>query len=200
MNVIVLFLTSALTALAVENVVLGRALGISRHTLFLESSKQCILYGGLLTVLVTISSVLTAGVNALLHMGDYQRYVPFIRAPLYFICVALVYSALWFGTQKYNPLLHIRIRSAMPISAFNTALFSALYTASNQSFGFFQATGYALGTGIGYTLALLALYYARKRLAMSQVPRIFRGLPITLMYIGLLSLAVYGLIGYNLVF
>ena len=79
-----------------------------------------------------------------------------------------------------------------------SALFGALYVTAYQEFHFFRITGYALGSGLGYTLALVIIYFARKRLAISPVPRSFRGLPILLIYLGLISLALYGLIGHRL--
>ena len=195
MENLLLFLMAALTALAVENVVFARALGIGKSALFLKSPRMGILYGVLLTWVATVSSVLTAGCNVLLT--DTQ-YIAFTRAPLFFLCVSLVYALTYWGTKKWMPALHRLIRPALPISTFNSALFGALYTTANQGYSFFQGVGYALGAGIGYTLALLVIYYARKRLAISPVPRSFRGLPILLLYIGLLSLAIYGLIGHGL--
>lgn len=195
MNLILMFFGAALTGLVMENAVFTRALGINRPLLFLKSPQAGILYGSLLTIIITASSLFVTAANALLA-GN--AYIQFIRPTAYFLCVALVYCLVWFGTRQYRPKLHIRIRAALPISTFNSALFGAFYVSANQQFGFAETLGYSIGSGIGYTLALLIIYYARKRLAISPVPRPFRGLPILLLYIGLLSLAFYGLIGHGL--
>lgn len=195
MEYLSLFIVTAITALVAENAILSRALGVSKPMLFLKSPRMGILYGGLLTWVVTLSSLLAVVVNILL---EGNAYIPFIRAPLYYVCVGIIFSGTYWLTKRYLPALHITIRSALPISTFNSALFGALYVSANQSFGFFETVGYALGTGVGYTAALLVVYFARKRLAVSPVPRSFRGLPILLVYLGLLSLAIYGLIGHGL--
>lgn len=195
MENLILFLVSALTALAVENVIFARALGIGKGTLFLKSPRMGILYGALLTWVVTLSSVLCTGINFLL-VGN--AYIPFVRAPLFFVCVSGIYALTYWFTKLKMPLLHRTIRPSLPVATYNSALFGVLYVSATQSYTFFRATGYALGAGIGYTLALLIIYYARKRLAICPVPRSFRGLPILLLYIGLLSLAIYGLIGHGL--
>lgn len=195
METFLLFLGSALTALAVENVVFTRALGLNKTALFLRSPRMSLQYGLLLTWLCTLSSVLAAGCNALL--AD-TAYVHFTRAPMFFLSVGTVYTLTYWGTKRYRPGLHRTIRPALPISTFNSALFGPLYVSAVQSFTLPATVGYALGAGLGYTLALLIIYYARKRLAISPVPRSFRGLPILLLYIGLLSLALYGLIGHGL--
>lgn len=195
MEALSIFFISALTALAVENAVFARALGVNKTLLFLKSPRMGILHGGVLTWILALSSMLVAGVNVLLRGNP---HIPFLRAPAYFICVALVYILTYWSTRRYLPGLYAKIRVALPVSTFNSALFGALYISANRDFTFAQTTGYALGTGVGYTLALLIIYYARKRLAISPVPRAFRGLPILLLYIGLLSLAIYGLIGHGL--
>jgi len=77
-------------------------------------------------------------------------------------------------------------------------LFAVFFLSASQNFVLTQTLGYAVGSALGYTVAIFVIYYARKRLAISAVPRSFRGLPILLIYLGLLSLALYGLIGHNL--
>jgi len=58
---------------------------------------------------------------------------------------------------------------------------------SKVSFGF--------GSGVGYLVAVLGVDEGRRRLRSKDIPHIFRGLPSVLIYIGILSLAIYGLVG-----
>ena len=46
--------------------------------------------------------------------------------------------------------------------------------------------------------ALLLLWSVRQRLALTRVPKAFRGLPITLLSLGIISLALFGLLGNQL--
>ena len=94
----------------------------------------------------------------------------------------------------------------LPLASFNTALFGVLYVTQNYFFDFDLSLSsivanillYALGSGIGYILALLLLLSTKKRLELSPVPKSFQGIPILLLFIGLVSLAIYGLLGYSL--
>lgn len=190
-----LFFVAALTALAVENAIFTRSLGLSKAVLFINSPTTGILYGALFTWNALLSSLLVSGLNLLL-VGN--PYVSALRFPGYLVCVSLVYICTYLYTKyRMDPLFQI-IHRALPISTFNSALFGAFYVSATQSHDIFQTVGYALGTGVGYTIAILVIYYARKRLAISPIPRSFRGLPVLLVYIGLLSLALYGLIGHGL--
>ncbi len=61
-----------------------------------------------------------------------------------------------------------------------------------------QTLGFCIGSGIGYTAALILVNEGRRRLSLSDVPKAFKGLPATLLYVGIFSLAIYGLTGHSL--
>jgi electron transport complex protein RnfA len=186
-----------LSAVASENAVFSRALGLNKYTLMLKSPRSGILYGVATTWMLFLSSLLASAVNYLLE--DVSLAV-IVSAPLYIVCVLTVYFATLFALRYIGSLSELYRAAApvLPLCAFNTALFGALLFSGSMRFTFWETIGYSLGTGIGYTLSLLIIYYARKRLSLSPVPRSFKGLPILLIYIGLLSLAIYGLVGHGL--
>ena len=62
------------------------------------------------------------------------------------------------------------------------------------------ALGFALGSGVGYVLAVVVVMGGEKRLESEKIPAMFRGLPITLLYIGILALAIYGFTGHMAAF
>lgn len=198
-NSFLLFLTTAVTALAVENAVFARGLGIGRSTMFMNSAFTGILMGGAFTWMITLSSLLVALMNFLLRDNP---YIALIRPVAYLLSIFFVYTmTIFLLTRVLMPkreALAKQILGLMPVSTFNSALFAAFYISASQNFLATQTLGYALGTGVGYTAATLIIHYAKKRLAISPVPRSFRGLPVLLVYLGLVSLALYGLIGHNL--
>ena len=192
---IYIFLASMVTAMAVENPVFARALGTSREALFADGARSGFLLGGTLTWMALLSSLFVALTNYLII--DAPGSVVFVRPMFYFAGVALVYILtvkVLLAKLKFGGLSGKLIKIA-PLATFNTALFGAFFIANSQNFGALQTVGYTLGSGAGYTVAVLAIYYARVRLSLSPVPRAFRGLPVLLVYMGLISLALYGLIG-----
>ena len=189
------FFVSALTALALENVMFFRGVGLDQEFLFLKSPRAGILYGSTFTLMATLCSIGACGVTYLLQNSS---YVDFIRAPLCLFCTCVVYAAVHSGAKRFFPKNYKEIRHVLPVSTFNTGLFSALFIICTRNYNLLRALGYALGTGAGFTFAIFVIYLARKRLTLSPVPRAFRGLPILLVYMGLFSLALYGLIGQGL--
>jgi electron transport complex protein RnfA len=195
MENVLIYFAMALTAATVENAVFARALGLSRFTLLLNSRRQGIIYGVTMTWMLVLAALPVAVINDYLLDFEFSRA---IRTPLYLLSVLAVYLLTYFVSKRYFPKIYGLILPALPVSTFNTALFGALYISALQRFTTAQTAGYALGTGAGYTVALLVVYYARKRLAISPVPKAFQGLPVLLVYLGLLSLAIYGLLGHGL--
>ena len=58
---------------------------------------------------------------------------------------------------------------------------------------------WGLGSGLGYLLAVMLVTEADRRLRSEAIPEAFRGLPITLIYIGVLALAIYGFTGHSVI-
>ena len=86
----------------------------------------------------------------------------------------------------------------LPMATFNTCILGTLFVSTIQSFSLVQTMGFALGSGLGYGLAVLMLGEAQHKLQNENVPMSLRGLPINLVYIGILALAIYGLTGHRL--
>ena len=78
-------------------------------------------------------------------------------------------------------------------------LLRILPVARTQSFTLGQSLGFGLGSGLGYLLAVLLVTEARHRLRSRAIPSAFRGLPVTLVYIGVLALAIYGFTGHSVI-
>lgn len=194
MEAVGLFFVYALTAIFLENVVLTRILGVGRIT-FNGSLKNRLVHGVSLTVVTTLSSMLCYAINFYLY--DFKVLNTY-RAFLYLVCVCVVYAVLYllWGYFMRNRLPEVL--RLMPLSAFNCAVLGALILSVTTQHSFAGTVGFAVGTGVGYTLALFLIETGQTRLELIRLPRAFRGMPIMLLYIGIVSLSIYGLIGHQL--
>ena len=61
-----------------------------------------------------------------------------------------------------------------------------------------EATTFAIGSGVGWFLAIVALAAIREKLAYSQVPKPLRGLGITFIVVGLMGIAFMSFMGIKL--
>ena len=194
------FLMAALSAVILQNAVFTRGLGSSKDTIMMSSTGTIVVFGGMLTVVTLLSTVLSWPLNYLLraYRLSSRTGIPYLPSLGTLLCICLVFSVIWVVSRTWFPVLHYVIRPIAIPAAFNCAVMGTILIAFSDGYGFLKSMGFSLGSGVGYTLALLLLNEGRKRIALSDVPRSFRGLPVMLLYVGILSLAIYGLIGHQL--
>ena len=122
-----------------------------------------------------------------------------LRPVVYLACIAavclfeLVVLKLAKGPRS-GQLIRI-----LPIAAMNSGVLGTVLVERTQSFTLEQSIGFGLGSGLGYLLAVMLVTEAQNRLRSRAIPEAFRGLPITLIYIGVLALAIYGFTGHSVI-
>ena len=193
------FLTYMLVAITVENAVLSRSLGSSRLLILGRNVRGILVCGAVVTIATVATCLLCYPVNLLLE--DYLRGTSLIgrlRPLLFMLVTTAVYIGLYFANEKWSKPYSRIIRGIIPMVTLNCIVLGTALIAATGGLDFAQTMGYALGSGVGFTLAGLLIYTGQKRMEFCEIPRAFRGLPITWIYIGLVALAFYGLVGHGL--
>ena len=106
------------------------------------------------------------------------------------------FIVLWTARGKRHGGQLLRI---LPLAAVNSGVLGTVMVERTQSFTLEQSMGFGLGSGLGYLLAVMLVTEADRRLRSEAIPEAFRGLPITLIYIGVLALAIYGFTGHSVI-
>ena len=191
------YVTYALIAMFLENTILTRALGTSTSLLIIRKRFSLGLFSLILTVITTLSAVIVYLINPLLNSLSFRYFI----TPLVFVLIiSVVYVAVLLLTNFCFKKLKEKILPMVHLSAFNCAVLGALLLGSQGNMNFPSFLGFGLGTGVGFALATFLLSIAYERLYSDRVPRAFRGFPAMLLYIGILSLSFYGLIGHEISF
>lgn len=187
----------AFTAAMVENAIFSRAL-VTRKMLFLKNREEILTFSAVITLMTVISGVICYAADSLLL---YPRGVSiYIRSALYVLIMAAVHTAMIVAASRKVGEWYARAKNVLLMAGYNVAVLGTVLLCSFNRYNLWERLFYFVGTGVGVTLALVLLDVANQNIAMSRVPRIFRGLPILLLYIGILSLAFYGLIGHPITF
>ncbi len=196
-DAIFVFFSYALLAIFAQNAVFTRALGVSRLVQLVGDERtSSMLFGGLLCV--TQLLVAPLGWYATGWMANLS-FRAVIRPLVFLGCIALVSLVEWL-VLKAVPFPHRgQLLRILPLAALNSSVMGALLVSRTQSFTLMQATGFGLGSGLGYILAVMLVTEAQLRLRSKAIPSSFRGLPITLVYIGVLALAIYGFTGHAVI-
>ncbi len=202
MQFLATFFTAALAAVFLENIIFTRALGTSRLLNVVKSPKMMFKFGVLLTCITTVSGFLAWLVSLLISKLSFKLYIE----PLIFVLILiLVYVATSIVLLLLYPRTYRKMSEILLLAVFNCASLGAILLPAHNSLLSFEANlaswlGYSFGTGVAFFLASFLVFEGTRKLKGSSVPEAFRGLPATLIYIGILSLAFYGLIGHELPF
>lgn len=193
------FFAYALLAVFAQNAVFTRALGVSRLVKLVDDNAvDSLTFGALLCSIQLISAPLGFYANRLLEEYPYRTYV---RPLAMILCSAIAFFIVLFAVVLCFRMNGARkIVAVLPMATFNTCVLGTMIISSVQSLTLLQTVGFALGSGVGYVLAVQLVTEGQKKLQNEQVPATFRGLPIMLLYIGILALAIYGFTGHIVAF
>ena len=185
------FFSYALLAIFAQNAVFTRALGVSRMVQLVGDDRTS---SALFGMMLCITQVLVAPVAFLAgrFIAPLDNRAQ-LRPLVYIASIAVV---LWLLRSLPRRAQLLRI---VPLAALNSGVLGTVLVERTQSFTLGQSLGFGLGSGLGYVLAVLLVTEARHRLRSKAIPKAFRGLPITLVYIGVLALAIYGFTGHSVI-
>ena len=195
MENIIKFIIVMLSAVTLENIVFTRAMGVDKSTLNIKSPNAILLFGSMTTLLL----ILSVGINYFVNfwIGEYTKTAVF-QYMVCFFSVMASYLAVVIISKKVNFEFYFKIRHMLLLSMFTGCVYGTVLVVSIHPGDLIFAIAYALGSGIGFTLAMFLIFIGKERIALLNVPKAFRGVPIMLLYLGILSLAIYGLIGHQL--
>lgn len=193
------FFVYAVVAVFAQNAVFTRALGVSRLVKLVDDTTvDSLTFGALLCAVQLVSAPLGYVANIWMSQLPYRVY---IRPLGMVLCSAVAFFVVLIVVVVLFRLHGAReIVAVLPMATFNTCILGTLFISTIQSFNLAQTMGFALGSGVGYVLAVLVVTEGQRKLQSDAVPATLRGLPVTLLYIGILALAIYGFTGHMLAF
>lgn len=195
MSYVFQFLTMMLTAIFVENVIFTRAFGTSWLFYLTKRPKEIIKYTLLLTAVTTVSALIGYPLRGLLHTSEINQV---LIPVMYILVMAFVYLLVYFIVKKFFSEKFENPGATLGAAVFNCAALGTLLVPANARFDLISTMGYGIGMSLGFGFAVIILGYGLTRLEYCKIPKIFKGVPIALIYLGLLSLAFYGLVGHQL--
>ena len=193
------FFSYALLAIFAQNAVFTRALGVSRMVQLVGDDRtSSALFGMMLciTQVLVAPAAFFAGRWFIAPLDNRAQLRPLVYiASIALVCLA-EHMVLWLLRSLPRRAQLLRI---VPLAALNSGVLGTVLVERTQTFTLGESLGFGLGSGLGYVLAVLLVTEARHRLRSRAIPKAFRGLPITLVYIGVLALAIYGFTGHSVI-
>ncbi|MEG0038967.1 MULTISPECIES: NADH:ubiquinone reductase (Na(+)-transporting) subunit E [Bacteroides] len=187
------YLSLFVKSIFVDNMIFAYFLGMCSYLAVSKNVKTALGLG----IAVTFVLVVTLPVNYLL-----ENYVlkadalvegvdlSFLSFILFIAVIAGIVQLVEMVVERFSPSLYASLGIFLPLIAVNCAIMGAsLFMQQRQFINIGEATTYAVGSGIGWLLAIVGLAAIREKMAYSDVPAPLRGLGITFITVGLMAMA-----------
>ncbi len=182
-----LFINAAL----INNFVLALFLGLCPFLGVSAKIDTATRMGGAVTFVMLVSSVCAYGIHALLEWIN----APYLQLIGFIVVIASAVQLVEMTIKKFSPVLFRALGIFLPLITSNCAILGVALFQTNRQYDFLQSLSYALGAGVGFTIALLLMARLRERLELSDVSSVVQGAALTLILAGMLSMAFMGFAG-----
>jgi electron transport complex protein RnfA len=120
---------------------------------------------------------------------------PYLRLIAFIVVIASLVQIVEMVIRKVSPKLFRELGIYLPLITTNCAILGLAIFQTNRGYGLAQGLAFAVGAGLGLTLALVLMASIREQTELSSVPAIARGMGLVLIIAGTLSLAFMGFAG-----
>jgi Na+-transporting NADH:ubiquinone oxidoreductase subunit E len=136
--------------------------------------------------------------GALAWAGIPKFDLSFLGFLSYIGVIAAIVQILEMFLDKYVPALYNALGVFLPLITVNCAILGASLFMVNRDYNFGESVVYGFGSGVGWALAIVILAGIKEKMKYSDVPEGLRGLGITFITVGLMSLGFMSFSGISL--
>jgi electron transport complex protein RnfA len=122
-------------------------------------------------------------------------HAPYLRLISFIVVIASTVQFVEMAFRKLSPALFRALGIFLPLITTNCAILGLALFQTNKELSLVQGLVYALGAGVGLTLALVLMAGLRQEAELSGVPRLVRGTAMSFFIAGILSMAFMGFAG-----
>lgn len=189
------YLSIIITAIFVNNIVFSQFLGICPFIGVSKRLDSAVGMGLAVTFVMTLSTVVTW---LLQHLVLAPLGLGFIQTIVFILVIAVLVQMLEIILRKISPALYAALGVFLPLITTNCTVLGVAIIVAQKDFSLGYSIVYAAATALGFMLALVIFAGIRSRLAIVDVPRPMRGVPIALIVAGLLAMAFMGFSGISI--
>jgi Na+-transporting NADH:ubiquinone oxidoreductase subunit E len=192
-------------AVLIENLALAFFMGMCTFLAVSKQIKTTIGLGAAVIVVEGISVPLNNLIynyllrdGALAWAGLGHLDFSFLGLITYIGVIAALVQILEMILQKFLPALYSALGIFLPLLTVNCAILGAALFMVQRDYTFVESAAYGVGVGLGWAVAIIGLAGLREKMRYSDVPDGLRGLGITFVTTGIMSLAFLGISGIEL--
>ena len=181
-----------LTAALVNNYVLSQFLGICP---FLGVSKKLDQATGMSIAVIFVMLLATAVTWPIQYYVLNANGLGYMQTIVFILVIAALVQLVEIVLKKYIPALHASLGVYLPLITTNCAVLACTILNIDEGYTLLQSLVNALGSGLGFLLAMVLFSGVRQQIEGCNVPKSFEGLPITLISAAIVSISFFGFAG-----
>jgi electron transport complex protein RnfA len=178
------------SAMLVNNFTLVLFLGLCPFLGVTKKLGPALRMGGANIFVLLLTSLSVTFLNAYV-----LRSAPYLRLIAFIVVIASLVQIVEMVVKKFSPSLFRELGIFLPLITTNCAILGLAIFQTNRAYTVLQGVSFALGAGLGLTLALTLMASIRERLDLADVPAVARGVSLVLIVAAGLSLAFMGFAG-----
>lgn len=190
-----------ITAIFVNNIVLSQFLGICPFLGVSKKVETACGMGAAVAFVLTIATIVTY----LIQMYVLNAFgLEYLQTIAFILVIAALVQMVEIVLKKVSPSLYQALGIFLPLITTNCAVLGVALIVVTKEFTFggephmlnlAESVVYAFATSLGFGLAMTLFAGLREQLALNDVPKAFKGVPIALVTAGILAMAFMGFSG-----
>ena len=186
------YISLAISAILVSNVVLGQFLGICPFLGVSKKRSQAFGMGIAVICVVFLSSLITYGVY---HLVLSPLNITYMDNVIFILIIASLVQFAELLIKKYFPNLYKEFGVYLPLITTNCIVLGISLNNIYLSYNFLEMIVYSLSISLGYLMVMFIFSAIREQLEKAPVPKAFKGVPIALICAAFMALAFSGFAG-----
>lgn len=185
-------LTIIIGSIFVNNYVFAKFLGICPLLGVSTKVETAAGMGAAVTFVITLASAFTYAIH-------YGILVPagleYLQTIVFILVIASLVQFVEMFLKKSAPGLYSALGVYLPLITTNCVVLGVAVINITDGFNFIQTIFNAIGSSLGFFIAIVLLAAIREKIALADVPDAFKGFPIAMISTGLMAIAFLGFSG-----
>ncbi len=176
----------------VNNFVLAQFLGICPALGVSKKTSTAVGMGMAVTFVITLASVITKLINDLVLV---KHDLVYLRTIAFILVIASLVQFVEMVLKKVSPSLYNALGVFLPLITTNCVVLGVAILNVDKGYTILETIISGISASVGFTLALVLLSAIREKYELVDTPESFKGVPIALLSLGLMSIAFFGFNG-----
>lgn len=185
-------LTIIIGSIFVNNYVFAKFLGICPLLGVSTKVETAAGMGAAVTFVITLASAFTYAIH-------YGILVPagleYLQTIVFILVIASLVQFVEMFLKKSAPGLYSALGVYLPLITTNCVVLGVAVINITDGFNFIETIFNAIGSSLGFFIAIVLLAAIREKIALADVPEAFKGFPIAMISTGLMAIAFLGFSG-----